>query len=239
MRTRVAITIGLVIGLAATCFLTTAVAAPSHGQSSPGQQGRPAAKQLLVIGDSITSKYNDRPGSSRQGYWSMLARKHGARAHTKAEGNSGFVKPGKLDCSGTTFDQRLKGSFRDRVRRADVLVVAGGRNDFHTCANGKLVWLTDAEIAEGVDRFFEALLPLRSPDKCTVVFTPWGPRGTRNRTRVTSIIETSATEHGYTFVRTADVLTRHNTNDGIHPTRRGNERLATALQQRSRLSTCL
>lgn len=237
---RASAALALVIAVLGSSVLTAAVAAPSHGTASATvHAGKAHHKRLLVIGDSITSKYNDRPGSPRQGYWSILARRFGAGADTKAEGNSGFVKPGRLDCSGTTFDQRLRGAFRHRVRDADALVVAGGRNDFHTCANGKLVWVSDAEIAAAVDKFFDDLLAIRPPDRCTAVFTPWGPRGTRNRARVTSIIQRSATDHGYVFVGTAGVLTRYNTNDGIHPDRRGNERLATVLAQRTGLPSCL
>jgi hypothetical protein len=212
--------------------VVVAISAPAE----PGNQD-----VLLVIGDSITSRFNDKSGAPMQGFWSMIARDVGAEAVTRAQGGAGFVNPGLARCKGRTFGGQLaRASVREIAATAGALIIEGGRNDTRICAKGgghDLV--SSARLRREANRFFADVRALRGPDDCTVVFTPWGPKGAANRDRITKVIRASAGRHGFRFIDTAKVLTRRNSlADQVHPNRRGNLQLAERIVSASFMRTC-
>ena len=94
---------------------------------------------IVVVGDSITARYDDVPGSERQGWWSMVARHVDAPVETYAQSGSGYLRRGGL-CNGTTFDQRekaLEGS-------PSILIIEGGRNDWAVCRDDRVAVASNA-----------------------------------------------------------------------------------------------
>lgn len=55
---------------------------------------------------------------------------------------------------------------------------------------------------------------------------PWGPIDQKVGLRVTHIIETAASAHGFEFIPTSGALTAERVVDGIHPNRQGSVAIA-------------
>lgn len=177
---------------------------------------------IVVVGDSITARYDDVPGSERQGWWSMVARHVDAPVETYAQSGSGYLRRGGL-CNGTTFDQRekaLEGS-------PSILIIEGGRNDWAVCRDDRVAVASNAEIADAVDGYFDLVADaLPASTRVLVLGPPWGPLQPIARLRVTPIIERAATEHDFEFVDTAGTLTPAHVLDGVHPNRGGSIAIA-------------
>jgi lysophospholipase L1-like esterase len=234
--------------LAATMVAGPAITLPSESASQTGQ--RPVAQEstasveaeatLMVIGDSIARAYDDKPGSVRQGFWSMIADEIQAQPKMAAQGGAGFVKPGLSRCKGRTFTQQLeRPKIRNLVERAGVLIIEGGRNDTRTCHRRGFADVTTEQLEAAVDGFMNQVAALRAESEgCTLVVTPWGPKGQRQRSRITPVIREAARSHGFDFIGTTGVLNRQNTIDGIHPERAGNEALTREILRRGFARTC-
>ena len=217
---------------------------PSEAASEPDGQSdtATAGASLMVIGDSLARAFNDTPGSPRQGFWSMVAREVGATPHLAAQGGSGFVKPGLARCKGRTFLEQLQRPLvRQRVIEAEAVIIEGGRNDTRTCAgHGNFAEVTAAQLLRAVNTFMHELQLLRGKDDCTIVITPWGPKGPDERERVTPVIREAARSHGFDFVDTVGLLNGKNAAaDGVHPTRSGNIALTRTLLRRSYVRACM
>lgn len=201
------------------------------------------ANTMFVEGDSLTSLYG-----SHESWYAEVARHIGLTAVVDAQGGSGFIKSGDPDgarahrfgvCDGTTFAQRLHGTVERQISRARVVVLEGGRNDFHTCNwRGEQVPVSSRELRAAVRSYFDAVAELRSDPGTVFVLTPWGSRlDSLNRRRIMPIIRSEAQAHGFWWVDTDGVLDPHrlgeNTIDGIHPDQAGSRALARAMLRRS------
>lgn len=212
------ITVVVAITIALTAAWQSARGGEQPPASGPFQQG------IVVVGDSITARYNDDPGDPDQGWWSMVGRHFGTRVTTHAQSGSGFLRPG-LECSGNRFVDRPE-AFRDAAPA--LFIVEGGRNDWASCLEGRHVRSTDRDLAQAVDRYLD-LLQARLPRSTRIVVLgpPWGPIDQLGRQRVTRIVYAATKAHGLQYVSTLGTLDRRGrTIDGVHPNRAGSTALA-------------
>jgi lysophospholipase L1-like esterase len=191
-----------------------------------------APRGIVVVGDSITARYNDEPGDEEQGWWSITGDHFDAKVTRYAQSGSGYLRPGHA-CTGNTFIDR---SDAYAGPAPSLLIVEGGRNDWAMCQGGHLVTAPDAMIDHAVDRYLETLQTfLPKSTRIVVLGPPWGPRDLANQRRVTAIIEQQAKQHGIQFVSTQGSLTPDRVVDGVHPNRRGSlaiaRRVIAALEQ--------
>jgi len=206
----------------------------------PEAMSAPSEDTLMVIGDSIARAYDNKPGSVRQGFWSMLANEIDAQPKMAAQGGAGFVKPGLSRCKGRTFTQQLaRPKIRDLVANAGVLIIEGGRNDTRTCHKRGFADVTTEQLRAAVDEFMREAAALRAgANGCTLVVVPWGPKGQEQRSRITPVIKKSAKDHGLAFIDTTGVLNIENTSDGVHPDLAGNVALTQQILRRGIARKC-
>jgi lysophospholipase L1-like esterase len=181
---------------------------------------------IVVVGDSITARYDDEPGGAEQGWWSMTGDHFNAEVTRYAQSGSGYLRRGHA-CEGNTFIDR-----RDAYAgpAPSLLIVEGGRNDWATCRDGRYVTAADDVIAHAVDRYLDTLQrSLPSSTRIVVLGPPWGPRDPLNRLRVTAIIEAQAKQHGIQFISTHGTLTADRVIDGVHPNRQGSLAIARCV----------
>src|SRR4051794_41117924 len=62
---------------------------------------------IIVVGDSITARYNDSPGDDQQAWWSFVGRRFNADVTTYAQSGSGYLRPGRR-CTGNRFIDRTE-----------------------------------------------------------------------------------------------------------------------------------
>lgn len=218
-RALVALALSLLISLGVTALRQGAVG------TEPGSG--PFPRGIVVVGDSITARYDDEPGSPEQGWWSMVGRHFGAEVRTFAQSGSGYQRPGHR-CEGDRFGDRLE-AFEGPA--PSVFLVAGGRNDWASCRQGDFVVSTDAAVQRAVDAYF-TLLQRRLPRSTRIVVLgpPWGPLDPWQQRRITSIVHTAATRHGLEYVSTRGTLDRPGrTHDGVHPTLAGSTALGDVV----------
>lgn len=211
--------VALVLALVAGPFLAW--------QGAQGGQSRPvsaiAPHGIVVVGDSISARYNDEPGDAHQAWWSVTARRFDAEVRTYAQSGSGYLRPG-LRCSGNRFIDRPAAYTGEPP---SILIIEGGRNDWARCVDGTFVWSTDAEVKHAVDTYLDVLRAhLPSSTRIVVLGPPWGPLDQTNGDRITRIVRTSAQDHGFQFVSTHGALTADRVVDGIHPNRAGSLAIA-------------
>lgn len=193
---------------------------------------RLAPRGIVVVGDSITARYNDEPGDAEQGWWSMTGDHFDAKVTRYAQSGSGYLRQGHA-CEGNTFIDRTEAYAGPAP---SVLIVEGGRNDWATCRDGHYVIAADDVIEHAVDRYLDTLQTfLPTSTRIVVLGPPWGPRDLANQLRVTAIIEAQAAQHGIQFVSTRGTLTDDRVIDGVHPNRKGSlaiaRRVIAALEQ--------
>jgi lysophospholipase L1-like esterase len=182
-----------------------------------------APRGIVVVGDSITARYNDVPGDQRQGWWSIAGRRFDATVTTYAQSGSGYLRPGAA-CTGNRFIDRPDAYAGPAP---SLFIVEGGRNDWAVCRNGRHVTATDAQIDHAVGRYLDTLQAfLPSSTRILVLGPPWGPVDPANRKRVTAIIRAQAAGHGIEFVDTSGTLTADRVVDGVHPNRAGSQAIA-------------
>jgi len=237
-------TTSVVATLLTTAAITiggTLVAAPTQAATVP---------TMVVIGDSITWRYNNTVGSTNRGWWSYL----GTRLHLKvvryAERGSGFGKRGKASdgtqvCEGTTFYERLRTTaVTQAVKNARVVIVAGGVNDFNTCkhrSDGS--WYqtpTDpARLKYEIHRTMTRLAAIRPTRKSSVYITsPFGPFDPAAEAKkwIVPLIHDEAKAAGFHYVDTATgTLDGDRTDDMVHPNAAGNLQLYRDLFNRGSL----
>ncbi len=230
----------ILVALATTAlFIVPSLTAPSATAASKAKKAQPT-RTMVVIGDSITSTYNDRRGSNRRGWWSYLGSKLKVRVITHAERGSGYGKHGKSHdgstrCIGTTFEQRLHDPVvRRDLRAARVVVIAGGVNDFMTCTalpgGGHVLVPSSPEVLRAqVGRTLALVNAIRPGKRSSVYVTvPYGPAASRaaNKTWIVSTIRDAAVTAGFGYVDTAGLtLAGPRTHDGCHPNARGSRRM--------------
>lgn len=178
---------------------------------------------IVVVGDSITARYNDVPGDQDQGWWSIVGRHFDATVTPYAQSGSGYLRPG-LDCTGNTFIDRPDAYTGPAP---SLLIVEGGRNDWATCQGGQFVTAPDEVIAHAIDRYLDTLQTfLPKSTRIIVLGPPWGPLDPANGQRVTAIVRAQAKQHGLRFISTRGALTADRVVDGVHPNREGSLTIA-------------
>lgn len=191
-----------------------------------GAEGGPtsqvAPNGIVVVGDSITARYNDTPGHEEQGWWSVVARQYRADVRTYAQSGSGYLRPG-LSCTGDRFPDRL---WAFTGTPPSIFLIEGGRNDWATCVDGHLVPATDDQIRIAVERYMDMVKGVMPIETRVLVLAPWGPNQAAEGIRVTELIRAAAAERGFEFVDTAGVLGPNHVIDGVHPNRAGNLAIA-------------
>jgi lysophospholipase L1-like esterase len=191
-----------------------------------------APRGIVVVGDSITARYNDEPGDAKQGWWSIAGDHFHAKVTRYAQSGSGYLRPGHA-CTGNTFIDRAQAYAGPAP---SLFIIEGGRNDWATCEDGRYVTAPDSVIAHAVDRYLDTLQTfLPKSTRIVVLGPPWGPRDPTNQLRVTAIIEAHAKSHGIQFISTRGALTSDRVLDGVHPNRKGSlaiaRRVIAALDQ--------
>ena len=182
-----------------------------------------APRGIVVVGDSITARYNDKPGDADQGWWSITGDHFHTTVTRYAQSGSGYLRPGH-SCTGDTFIDRSKAYSGPAP---SLLIVEGGRNDWATCQDGRFVTASDGVIDHAVDRYLDTLQTfLPKSTRIIVLGPPWGPRDPQNQQRVTSIIAAQAKLHGIQFISTRGALTADRVVDGVHPNRKGSLAIA-------------
>lgn len=217
--TRRSVLVALVLALIAGPFIAW--------QGAQGDQTREvstlAPHGIVVVGDSITARYNDNPGDADQGWWSVTARRFDADVRTYAQSGSGYLRPGH-SCSGNRFIDRAA-AFTGEA--PSIVMVEGGRNDWAKCVDGVFVPSSDAEVRHAVDTYLDVLQTyLPAETRIIVLGPPWGPLDRTEGRRVTAIIKAEADAHGIEFISTAGSLTSDRVVDGIHPNRDGSLAIA-------------
>lgn len=201
---------------------------PFLWQTASGDErpSRVAPRGIVVVGDSITANYNDKSGDKRQGWWSIVGHRYGAKVRTYAQRGSGYLRPG-LGCKGDRFVDRGR-VFIDKP--PSFLIVEGGRNDWATCEHGHLAVAPDSVVRQAVDRYLETLKSyLPRSTRIIVIGPPWGPLDPENGARVTRIVESAAKRHGLQFVSMTGALTRDRVVDGVHPNHAGSQAIAARV----------
>ena len=191
-----------------------------------------APRGIVVVGDSITARYNDEPGDDEQGWWSIAGHHFDAEVTRYAQSGSGYLRPGHA-CTGDTFIDRPDAYAGPAP---SLLIIEGGRNDWATCQDGHFVTAPDDVIDHAVDRYLDTLQTfLPASTRIIVLGPPWGPLDPANQKRVTAIIEAQAKQHGVEFISTQGTLTADRVVDGVHPNRKGSlaiaRRVIAALDQ--------
>jgi lysophospholipase L1-like esterase len=184
---------------------------------------RIAPRGIVVVGDSITARYNDEPGDQRQGWWSITGDHFHAQVTRYAQSGSGYLRPG-LACTGNRFIDRPDAY---AGQAPSLLIVEGGRNDWAACEDGQFVKASDDMIEHAVDRYLDTLQTfLPKSTRIVVLGPPWGPLDRADGARVTAIIRSQAEQHGIEFISTRGALTADRVIDGVHPNRQGSLAIA-------------
>lgn len=181
-----------------------------------------APQGIVVVGDSITARYDDEAGGARQGWWSMVGRYFGTDVDRYAESGSGYLRKGGL-CDGTTFGQRPDALTGDAP---SILILEGGRNDWAVCRSDRVTIASNAEISRAVNRYMTRVERALPNTRVVVLGPPWGPLQPLEGLRITSIVQQAAERHGFEFVDTTGTLTPDHVVDGIHPNRAGSTAIA-------------
>ncbi|AWB91609.1 SGNH/GDSL hydrolase family protein [Aeromicrobium chenweiae] len=182
-----------------------------------------APQGIVVVGDSITARYNDSPGDDDQGWWSIVGHRFGAQVRTYAQSGSGYLRPGHR-CEGNRFIDRTQVYSGPAP---SILFVEGGRNDWARCVDGMFVPSTDAEIHHAVDTYLDTLQTfVPATTRVIVLGPPWGPLDPTTGVRITRIVRAQAESHGFQFISTAGALTAARVVDGVHPNRHGSAAIA-------------
>lgn len=217
----------VVVALLASLVVSLGVAGWRQGAVGTEASSGPYRHGIVVVGDSITARYDDDPGSERQGWWSFLGRHYDAPVRTYAQSGSGYQRPGRL-CTGDTFRHRTA-AFDGPA--PSVFIVEGGRNDWATCHQGRFVVSSDAAVERAVTQYL-TMLRQRLPrtTRIVVLGPPWGPRDPWQQRRITSIVHTAAQRQGLEYVSTRGTLDRPGrTLDGVHPTLAGSRALGDVV----------
>lgn len=185
-----------------------------------------APGSIIVIGDSITSLYDNDPGSSRQGWWSIVGHKFDSHVRTFAQPGSGYLRPG-LACTGNRFNQRLHAL---SLHHADMVIVEGGRNDWAQCVDGRYIRAPDDAVRQAVFNYLSDVHTLVSPStRVLVLGPPWGPLDVSEHDRIAGIIHNAARHFDMQFVPMEGVLNAQLVVDGVHPNLAGSQAIAARV----------
>lgn len=222
---RTAIRTPIVFVLALVVLLGPFLARSAIG-GEPSAISTVAPRGIVVVGDSITARYNDNPGHAEQGWWSVVGRHYDAKVTTYAQSGSGYLRPGH-GCTGNKFIDRQRAFTGDPP---SLFIVEGGRNDWASCQDGRFVTSTNEAVEHAVNTYLDTLRTfLPRSTRIIVMGPPWGPIDPANGERVSAIIEAAANRLGMEFIPTAGALTASRVVDGVHPNRAGSVAIANRV----------
>ena len=195
----------------------------------------PEPRRLTVVGDSITARYNNIPGDPNEGWWSMVGTAMGYETTKVAMSGVGFLRK-QPDCNGTRFG----GLLRDVIAsEPDIIIVAGGRNDWRDCASG--AHQSRAVVSDTIFRYFRAL-DARLDDmglypNAVYMMSPWGAAASSHMW-IRGEVKRQGEKFGFTWISTSYLQDGHGwTSDRTHPTLAGNVELARRALKFSNLET--
>lgn len=236
-RTLSALTLVTAVGAALT------VGTPPPVEAAPVTVSRqvapPPTPVVLVVGDSITARYNNIRGHQNRGWWSIVGERWNARMVTMAQAGTGVIaRGGAASCALgsknrlTTFGYRTQRGLR--TVKADALIVAGGANDWRRCGpvkkgKSKLVNNTDALIRAQMRKYLTTVkTEIRAaglPASQVLFMTPRGPDRKRDRDRVVVIFAQEVHRAGFKYID-SNIIPASYTVDRTHPNLAGNQWLA-------------
>lgn len=185
-----------------------------------------APRGIIVVGDSITARYNDSPSDDQQAWWSFVGRRFNADVTTFAQSGSGYLRPGHR-CTGNRFIDRTEAY---SGAAPSLLIVEGGRNDWARCVNGRFRPASNSDLEHAVATYLTTLQThLPSSTRIVVLGPPWGPLQPVHGQRITSVIRAQAELHDMEFIDLSGTLTADRVNDGIHPNLAGNKAIANKV----------
>lgn len=228
--------------IASLSALLLAFAPPARASSPQRHDSPPLAPTFLVIGDSITARYNDGPWSANRGWWSFVGEGYKAKMVTNATAGTGILaRGGSRYCALgpkntlTNFGYRTKRSLR--TVKADAVIIAGGANDWHRCAPKNFVkkpLLTNSTtlIRQQMRKYLASLqVELKAsalPTKQVIFLTPRGPAYKKQRDRAAKIWAQEVRRAGFTYIDVG-VIPKSGTVDNTHPNLAGNRLIANRL----------
>jgi len=180
-------------------------------------------KKLVVVGDSITARYNDISGDANEGWWSMVGHEMGYTPVKVAVSGVGFMRK-QPDCSGIRFGGMLSQVIAEQP---DILIIAGGRNDWRDCASSSHA--SEAKVRDHAFRYFRALnarlglMGITSDD--VYMMSPWGAAASSHMW-IRSVVKDEGERFGFTWIPTSYLQDGHGWSvDRTHPTLAGNVEL--------------
>lgn len=197
---------------------------------------------MLVIGDSITARYA--ASGTNRGWWSVVAERAGMTPVVSAESGSGFLMHGATLPNGTRGGTCRGSDFTERLHvvssvRPDAIVVAGGRNDYKVCRDGRARVATKAETKRAIARYMKDLSILTKslgiPRTIVYVTSPWGTYAADRGRYVRPWVKQYAERYGFTWIPTRSLEDRF-TVDGTHPNAAGNAEVARRVLAGSNLA---
>ncbi|RYJ05352.1 MAG: SGNH/GDSL hydrolase family protein [Actinomycetales bacterium] len=207
--------------------------------SAGAKTATPAYPTVVVIGDSVTARYNNTPGDPLRGWWSWLAGRGKVTIVRKAQSGSGVMNPGYVGfkrCAGNTYGSRTA-SLAAVSPRPRAVVVEGGRNDLVTCSK-KVRSPADAQ--DAWRRYYRGLraeaLKIGLATKDVYVFSPWGDASHARAPKWRAMQKAAAERYGLTWIETR-LLTLDEAPDGVHPDADGSLALYRLIALRSDLDT--
>lgn len=218
----------------ASCFAVAAVSIGIALAPSPAEADVPNRPNgnVVVIGDSMTARYDDEVGSPNRAMYSFLAEKLSMTPVTFAESGSGFYRRGiDSSCTGTRYADRISRALAANPR---VLLVQGGRNDYRGCTKP----VSQATTEKYTRSFLRSLAlaadrsGLRRRD--IYVHSPWGTTKVAEGKRIRPMIKQWTRYYGLIFI-SGTSMDRDDAPDGIHPDESGVQFLLAQVLRNSNL----
>ncbi|MFS0885034.1 SGNH/GDSL hydrolase family protein [Aeromicrobium sp. 179-A 4D2 NHS] len=136
---RAVLSMTAVAALGASLTAASPAIAATTSATTVSDGAAPAAKPtIMVVGDSITARYNNIPGHANQGWWSMVGQRLNATMLTSAEAGTGIIARGgvehcKLMDKNPLTNHGVRTRNALRKKKFDALIVEVGANDWRRC----------------------------------------------------------------------------------------------------------
>lgn len=198
--------------------------APADAVSADPPKAGGAPPVAVFIGDSYTVGQNT--PLEGVGFTALLAELQGWEPVNLAISGTGYAKSHELDWCPTGGCPAYAGVIDDALAAdPDIVVVSGGRND---------MWLEDEEgVAAAIEAFYSQLRAAFPTERIIVTSPLWSDGPTPAILQpVREQVERHATRVGAEHLDLGDLFEQHPeliTDDGIHPTEAGLERIAERI----------
>lgn len=172
------------------------------------------ARQVLIIGDSLTERAVNNNNRGHRGWWEYLLDNKSGIFKFSSQGGSGYVQKGKTSSgagTGTSFYDRLGDISRIKPK---AIIIAGGLND-----------RGEPNVASGIRRYYDKFKNViranNIPKENVYVIVP---RLTGTADGIAAIVKTNADRIG---VRYIEVGSYSSVYDNLHPTSEGAKSIYT------------